>query len=113
MNALKLILSAAMLMPCSLAGADPRSNFSDCIESKTKAAQVLRLSVAEFSQTMKAACRPEEIALISELSMTSMTELKEVKELNARYQVRSQAYASEARATNDTFYAKWLASTAR
>jgi|SRR5215203_195784 len=114
MNALKLFSPFGFLFfVVTPSFADSRSDFSDCIENKTQAAQALRLPLAEFIQTMKGACKPQELNFVTELSMTSMSELKEVKESNARQQRRSEAYVSESREANTIFYSKWLASTAR
>jgi hypothetical protein len=113
MNTLKCFLTSMMIVPGSFAHADPRADFSNCVEAHTKAAMAQRLPLAEFIETMKTACKAQELAFISAPAVASMADLLEVKEMNARQRKRSESYVSERLEANTITYSNWLASTAR
>jgi hypothetical protein len=114
MNAHKLVFALLILLTgTATSSADPRQDFSNCIDVKTKAAMASRPPVAEFVQMMKTVCTSEEMIYVTELSMASLTHLDVIKELNLSHQKRSEAFAVEERRATNEFYAKWYAATAR
>lgn len=93
----------------SAAHADPMSEFNDCINTKLRAAQEVRLQAAEFESLVKSSCTREEYAFVVQSSeLVSGDDDKAFAEKLASH---AQDYVRGTRAHAVSFYEKWYSLT--